>query len=82
MPRRKSNARGVKRYDSGGSVSDSGTSSGSSSGGVGSYYNMMSQLRGNLGGSRESPYANPQGGNAYFSKGGRVGAKAKAKRKR
>lgn len=84
----------VRRYADGGGVSGGSGSSGSSgsgstgdysgstSSGTSGYYNMMSQLRGNLGGSRESPYSNTQGGNAYFSKGGKVRAKAKPKRKR
>lgn len=82
--------RRIKRYDGGGSVSsDSGSgdassagSTGSTSSGLGSYYNLMSGLRGNLGGSKESPYSTTQGGNSYFNKGGKVGAKAKAKRRR
>lgn len=83
-------SKGVKRFDSGGSVSDSGSgssgsgSSDSSASGLSGYYNMMAQMRGNLGGSKQSPYSNTQGGNSYFSKGGPVGSKtgAKAKRKR
>lgn len=89
MPRRKSNARGIRRYDDGGSVSDSGSSSGatgasgsSTASGLSSYYGMMSQLRGSLGGSRDSPYATTKGGNAYYSKGGKVGAKPKPKTRR
>lgn len=84
MPRRKSNARGIKRYDGGGSVSDSGSGStaGSSSSGMSSYYNLMSSLRGSLGGSRDSPYATTTGGNAYFRKGGKVTKVTKTKRKR
>jgi len=72
--------RGIRKFDDGGSVS-SGSSSGAtttSSASPNSYYGMLANMSGSLGGSKSSPYASTSsGGNPYFRKGGKVGSKGK-----
>jgi hypothetical protein len=71
----------VRRYQDGGSAEPSGAAT-SSSGAPSSYYSMMANLGGSLGGSKQSPYATTQGGNPYFRKGGKVNKVGKTSAKR